>query len=456
MSEPAQQSRSISRRLSWMVAVQTAVALGLVCAGIWAFTSWKFERKHQMQWDVQATIVQDVVRGVAPQGEQALVDKLAFYASRRADTFLLLLRPDGSELYRDAPVGFDIHGAHVRSDHFDAVAPGLPGGVLRGTLVLDCGGDRAMLAGIALALLGTALGGGLAVGLLVFMTVKRGLAPMLDLALQTRAIDANRLGQRLKLAQPVVELQPAVDQFNALMGRLETAYVQLESFNADVAHELRTPLAALIGHTELALSRERSAGVLRETLSNNLEELQRLTAMVNDMLFLASADRGAQARRGEPVSLADLARKVIEFHAASLDGASLQVRIAGDATVPVDEPLVKRALSNLIGNATRFAQRGSELSVHIAQQALGGEVHIEVENAGPAIPPEAMPRIFDRFFRADAARGAGETGHHGLGLAIVAAIARMHSGRPLVGSSAGRTRVGFSLRPRVAAAGPGQ
>jgi two-component system heavy metal sensor histidine kinase CusS len=304
-----------------------------------------------------------------------------------------------------------------------------------------------MLAGIALTLLGTALAGGLGVGLLVFRTVKRGLAPMMDLAAQTRAIDAQRLGQRLKLAEPVEELQPAVDQFNALMGRLERAYVQLESFNADVAHELRTPLAALIGHTELALSRERNIAELQDTLASNLEELQRLSAMVNDMLFLASADRGAAARRGEPVSLAALARQVIEFHEAALEDAALEVRIDGDAALPVDEPLVKRALSNLIGNATRYAQPGTALTVRITQPAPAAAAQVEVENTGPSIAAEQLPLIFDRFFRVDTVRCAAEGGHHGLGLAIVAAIARMHRGAPRAESADGRTRVGFSIAP---------
>jgi two-component system, OmpR family, heavy metal sensor histidine kinase CusS len=436
---------SISRRLSWMVALQTAIGLGVLCAGLFAFTSMKFEMKHAEEWEVKATIAQEIVRNTAKMGEAEVVQKMGYYAMRRPGTYLELKRADGTELYRDTAPTFDIRGDRVRSGSFRIeTPPGVAGGRIDGVMVMDCKDDRAMLAGIALALLATALGGGLAVGWLVFRTVKRGLAPMNDLAVQTRAIDANRLGQRLKLARPVQELQPAVDQFNALMGRLERAYVQLESFNADVAHELRTPLAALIGHTELALSRERSAEALRETMSSNLEELMRLSAMVNDMLFLASADRGAQARRGQPVSLAGLARQVIEFHEASLEDAALQVRISGDAEVPVDEPLVKRALSNLIGNATRYAQRGSEVAVHIAR-APAGEVRIEVENNGPAIEPDALPRIFDRFFRADTVRCVADGGHHGLGLAIVAAIARMHRGQPLAASSDGCTRVGFSL-----------
>jgi two-component system heavy metal sensor histidine kinase CusS len=365
---------------------------------------------------------------------------------RRPGTYVVLYRADGSELYRDPAPGFDIGGKDVRNGQFEVpTPPGVAGGLVRGTMALDCDSDRAMIGGILLTVLAAAVAAGLVMGWLVFRTVKRGLAPMMDLAVQTRAIDAQRLGQRLKLAEPVEELQPAVDQFNALMGRLEMAYVQLESFNADVAHELRTPLAALIGHTELALSRERSCGELEETLSSNLEELQRLSAMVNDMLFLASADRGAAARRGEPVSLAALARQVIEFHEAALEDAALDVHIDGDAALPVDEPLVKRALSNLIGNATRYAQRGTPLAVRIAQAGPGGAVRVEVENTGPAIAPEALPRIFDRFFRVDTVRCVADGGHHGLGLAIVAAIARMHRGEPLASSAGGQTRVGFSL-----------
>ena len=150
------------------------------------------------------------------------------------------------------------------------------------------------------------------------------------------------------------------------MARLEGAYQQLEGFNADVAHELRTPLATLIGETEVALSRERSPEVLRETLLSNLEELQRLAAMVNDMLFLSKADRGAQARRGQQTSLAGLARQVTDFHEAALAERNLRVIVSGDAVIPVDEPLFKRAVSNLLGNAIRFADADSDIVVQIA------------------------------------------------------------------------------------------
>jgi len=229
------------------------------------------------------------------------------------------------------------------------------------------------------------------------------------------------------------------------MARLEQSYAQLEGFNADVAHELRTPLANLMGQTEVALSRERPMAEMRETLVSNLEEMQRLSAMINDMLFLSQADRGAVARRGEPVSLAVLAQQVVEFHEGALEDAGLRLRVEGDALLPVDESLIKRALSNLLGNATRFATRGSTVVIGIAPDAAR-QVQVEVSNQGPAIAPEALPRLFDRFFRADESRCCdGDEQHHGLGLAIVAAIARMHAGRTIAGSGDGTTRVGFTL-----------
>jgi two-component system heavy metal sensor histidine kinase CusS len=438
---------SISRRLSWQLATQTAAGLLLLCACLWGVTNWLFDSKHQQAWQTKAGIVQEVLRATAPRGEQAVAAKLAALPARRMGSYLVVQTADGREIYRDRDPGFDVGDEQTRAGAFEVDAPAWAGGKLRGTLVLDCTEDAQLLTALAIMLAAAALAGGASVGLAAFWRVRRGLAPVHELAAQTRAIDVDHLDQRVGLACAVEELQPAVEQLNALMDRLERAVRQLEAFNADVAHELRTPLAALIGHTELALSRERSGEALRETLAGNLEELHRLSTIVNDMLFLAQADRGAKARRGPATSLAALVRDVVEFHEAPLDDAEVSVRIEGDVAAPVDVSLVKRALSNLLGNATRYARRGSTLVVRIGAGA-DRQVRVEVENHGETIEPEALPRIFDRFFRADAAREAGPAGeapHHGLGLAIVAAIARMHEGHPWAESRAGVTRVGLSL-----------
>jgi two-component system heavy metal sensor histidine kinase CusS len=392
-------------------------------------------------------------------GEAAVVARLRSDALMRGHTRLEVWRADGTMLHADAMPAALLGSAHQQTHSFAIPIPNVPGGELRARYTMDFTADAEMGQRWAWTLtLVTLLAGGLvAVG--SFWHVRRELRPLNVLASQTRAISSDRLDQRLSLSDPAEELLPWITQFNALMDRLERAYRQLEGFNADVAHELRTPLAALIGETEVALSRPRSAEALQDTLASNLEELQRLAALVNDMLFLSQADRGAEARRGEPVSMAELARDVMEFHEAPFEDAGLQVRIEGDAMVAVDVPLVKRALSNLLGNAARYAERGSTVVVRIAPEggahagtgnAQAGSptepIQVVVQNAGQPIDPGALPRLFDRFFRADEARcKADGCAHYGLGLAIVAAIARMHAGTTLAESQGGLTRVGFTL-----------
>ena len=366
--------------------------------------------------------------------------KLDYYATRRPGTFLEVFRPDGSLLYRDGPE-IAKPTKHWRSIDFKTMLP--HGAMVTGRFAEDCTQDARMLAGLAVILLGATLAGAAFVGFGTTWRVRRGLNPLQTLARQTQRIAPDRLDDRLQLREPVEELQPWIDQFNGLMDRLQRAYVQLEGFNADVAHELRTPLANVMGHTEVVLARERSPQALRETLESNLEEMQRLAALVNDMLFLSQSDRGAVARRGRAISLASLAEQVVEFHEAPLAEAGLSVQVEGGVSAAVDEPLFKRAVSNLLGNAIRFAEPGSRILIRIAPDAAE-QVRVEVHNAGPPIAPQHLARLFDRFFRVDSARSDCQS-HHGLGLAIVAAIARMHAGRPLAECDADGTRVGFTL-----------
>jgi two-component system, OmpR family, heavy metal sensor histidine kinase CusS len=427
----------LCRQLMW----QTLIGMGLLCGGIYAATSMLLAREQQEQLEVKVGFIQELMRAAAYRGgESEVFNKLVYYAPRRPGTFLEVWRADGTLLYRDGPEVAK-PGKNWKSMEFQS---SLPQGIqLRGRFAEDCSQHARVLAGLGITLIVATLAGAAFVGFATTWRVRRGLQPLRALERQTEAIAPDRLGERLHLREPVAELQPWIDQFNGLMDRLQRAYLQLEGFNADVAHELRTPLANVMGQTEVALSRERSPEALRETLISNLEEMQRLAALVNDMLFLSQSDRGAVARRGQAVSLAALATQVVEFHEAPLEEAGLTVQIEGGVSAAVDEALFKRAVSNLLGNAIRFAERGSRIVIRIASDG-GQEVRVEVQNAGPAIAPQHLARIFDRFFRVDTARLDSQS-HHGLGLAIVAAIARMHAGRPLAESDGAGTRVGFTM-----------
>jgi two-component system, OmpR family, heavy metal sensor histidine kinase CusS len=438
-------SHSISRRLSQKLALFTMLVLGLLFAATWGFVKMLILERNAQDLRARCELISDIAgRAASKGGEAKLLAQLQSDAQMRANNRLEVWRADGSLLFADAGALSPVRSQHQQMHEFTIDAPTLPGGLLRARYSVDYTHDAEMGRRWAWVLVFVTLAAGALVAAGSFWHVRRGLRPLRELASQTRAISARQLDKRLSLADPAEELLPWIDQFNALMERLQRAVAQLEAFNADVAHELRTPLATLIGQTEVALSRERDVPALRETLFSNLEEMQRLSALVNDMLFLSQADRGATARRGEPVSLAALASQVCEFHEAMLEDAGLALRIEGDARVPVDEPLVKRALSNLVGNATRYARRGSTVVVAIAPEA-DGQFQVVVENAGDAIAPDHLPRLFDRFFRGDDCRSCPDEQHHGLGLAIVAAIARMHAGRTVAECQAGTTRVGFTL-----------
>ncbi len=439
-------SHSIGGRLSRKLAIVTMLMLGLLFSGAWLSVKMLMKEKNYEELQFRGNVIAQILAlELKNGGEQACLARVRADAPMRANTRLELWRADGQPFYADPSVGSHAMSEHIRSVDFDIAAPQLDGGLLKARYTVDFSADAKFGRNWVLVFVVITLLAGAMVWAGSRWHVRRALRPLDDLAAQTRAISARRLDQRLALADPAEELLPWIEQFNALMQRLEGAVAQLEGFNADVAHELRTPLAALIGHTEVALSRERPAEALRDTLLSNLEEAQRLAALVNDMLFLSQADRGATARRGRSASLAELAAQVVEFHEALIEEAGLTVRIEGDAQAAVDEPLVKRAVANLLGNAIRYAQRGSCIVVCIAPDAAE-QVRVEVRNAGEPIAPQHLERLFDRFFRVDAARPDSQS-HHGLGLAIVAAIARMHAGRPLAASEGGTTRVGFTLVP---------
>jgi two-component system, OmpR family, heavy metal sensor histidine kinase CusS len=445
-------SHSISARLSKKLALFTIVVMGLLSWATWGAVGMLVKDRNAQDLASRCALFEDLLALEARSGgESAVKARLDLDRAMRRSSRLEVWRADGSLLHADLASPAFLASKHLKSREFKVEAEQIPGGALRAVYTVDFTADATMGARWALILLVVTLTAGAVVGGGVWWHVRRGLSPLRYLASQTRMISPQNLEQRLSLRDPAEELQPWIEQFNALMQRLELSYAQLEGFNADVAHELRTPLATLVGQTELALSRERSNESLRETLASNLEETQRLSAMVNDMLFLSHADRGAVARRGQPVSLAALARQVVEFHEAPLEDAGLRLQVEGDVEVAVDEALFKRAVSNLLGNATRFAERNSTVIIRIAPE-LTEQVQVVVQNTGEAIDAQSLPRLFDRFFRGDTSRCCDGQQHHGLGLAIVAAIARMHAGRTLAESQGGVTRVGFTLATTAATA----
>lgn len=445
---------SLGLRLSWAFAAQTLLGLGAVGLGIYLVMMLNLSERAAQELSRKSRLVRHLVTEAEQTGNlPGMRHKLDELLLAHDDLTVALLDAGGNVIYRSSRPS-DEAAPQSRDIALDLPSARVDSGIRLLRLTLDRSADRELLDRLALALVLASVAGAAVVSAAGFVLVRRSLGPLRGLARQTQALRAGRLGQRLRMDRAVRELQPWVDEFNDLLGRLDEAYRRLESFSADVAHELRTPLATLIGQTEVELSRSRGTDDLRDTLGSNLEELHRLTSIVNDMLFLARADNGARAAGSPPASLAPQAAKVIAFHESALAERGLCARIQGDAWAAFDAGLVRRALSNLVGNAVRHADPGSEVVVRIDRRGAGAA--LAVTNHGPAVPPDALAHLFERFFRVRNAHPAvfdGSQSHHGLGLAIVKAIARMHGGDVHAHSSDGITSIGFTLASPPAASG---
>ncbi|MEB3902743.1 heavy metal sensor histidine kinase, partial [Pseudomonas putida] len=236
----------------------------------------------------------------------------------------------------------------------------------------------------------------LATALLGAWAARRGLRPLRQMGEVAASVNARSLTTRLPVAQMPEELAELADTVNAMLQRLDDAFQRLSAFSADIAHELRTPLSNLLTHTQVTLTRPRSLEEYREALHGNLEELQWMAQLVNDMLYLAKADHGLLMPNREALDLAQELDALLEYYAPLAEDAEVQLLREGQARLEGDRHMLRRALSNLLDNALRFTPNGGEIRV-----TLVPGTQITVANTGPAIAPAMLPRLFDRFYRAD-------------------------------------------------------
>lgn len=285
-------------------------------------------------------------------------------------------------------------------------------------------------------------------GALGWLAARKGLAPLRRVTATARRLSAERLGERLSEEDAPAEMRELVEAFNGMLDRLETAFRRLNEFSADIAHELRTPVSNLMTETQVALSRARTAEAYRETLHSNLEEFDRLARMIADMLFLAKADNGLLPRPAERVGLEAEARALAEFYEALAEEKSVRISVEGAAAVTGDHLMLRRALSNLVSNALRHARPGTTVAIRIGPHGEG--VRLSITNEGETIPSEQLPRLFERFHRAELARARQGEGA-GLGLAITRSIVAAHGGTVRAESSSGVTTFTIDL-PDIKAA----
>ena len=291
---------------------------------------------------------------------------------------------------------------------------------------------------LQLALGAYALLAALASGMLGWWAARAGLAPLRAMKARAQAVTAHRLDQRMPADAVPVELADLAGSLNEMLARLQDDFQRLSDFSSDLAHELRTPISNLLTQTQVALSSRRDANAYRDILASNAEELQRLARMVSDMLLLAKAEHGLLLPRSEDMALEEEVGALFDFYEALAEEKSIRLRQSGRAGLRGDRLMLRRALGNLLSNALRHTPAGGQVTVEIKRRPAGVTLH--VTNTGSTIAPELLPRLFDRFFRADKARAHPEAEGAGLGLAITRAIVQAHGGSASVESADGQTR----------------
>ena len=288
-------------------------------------------------------------------------------------------------------------------------------------------------AAVALAFLVTALLG--------YVLLRRGLRPLHQMAAHAAAITPANLHARLDSRDAPVELQPLSEAFNAMLDRLDDGYRRLMQFSADLAHEIRTPVGSLMGHCQVALRQDRSSDEYQTLLASNLEELERISRLVESILFLARADEPQAALQRKPLDMHEELQRVAGYFEGLAEERGLMLLPTGTDTLLADPILLRRALSNLVANAVRYADEGSEIRMHVSR--TDETCRLDVENQGPELPRATLDRLFDRFYRGDPSRHQ-RSDSNGLGLAIVAAIMQLHGGRVEV-TQPMRGQIRFSL-----------
>ena len=363
-------------------------------------------------------------------------------------TRLIDVNPHGETLPLPTPVAVDgpvtagaIHGWTSR-DGFPArvVAAsariGMPAQMADITIARVYGDRSAMFATYRWQIVISVAVSALVAALLASAMLLRGLRPLRTIAAHAALVRPGKLEQQLDARGAPTELLPLIHALNAMLARLQEGYARLSQFSADLAHEFRTPVTNLLGQSQVMLARPRSSVDYEQLVSSNVEELERLSRMIDSMLFLARAQQEEMVLVKQALPVQDEFLRLADFFEGLAEERELLLDCHGSGDVLAEPQLLRRALGNLLSNAIRHAAPGSTITLRSRLVSEG--MALSVRNLGPAIPARHLPHLFERFYRADPAR-SDSAASTGLGLAIVAAIMQLHGGSASVASDADGT-----------------
>jgi two-component system heavy metal sensor histidine kinase CusS len=299
-------------------------------------------------------------------------------------------------------------------------------------LAQDRSSDEQVKRNFALLFLIVLLGGIVASTLIAIIVARRGLRPLREMTESLGRIGPEQLKQRIGSTGWPNELQPLAIAFDQMLKRLDDSFTRLSQFSADLAHELRTPIANMLGEAQVALTRDRTAAEYRETIESTVAECERLSGIVNNLLFVARVDAAREPIARKWFDARAAVEKIAAFYQTVADDHNVTIDCSGDGQIYADPDLFERAVGNLFDNALRFtAEHGS---IRVAVSKHDRDFEVSVHDNGPGISPEHLPHVFDRFYRAEPSRGSDGAG---LGLALVKSIVELHGGRAAIDSQVG-------------------
>ena len=311
-------------------------------------------------------------------------------------------------------------------------------------LAQDRSSDEQVERNFALLFIAVLFGGVAASALIATIVTRRGLRPLRKMTDSLGRIGPDQLKERIGSTGWPHELQPLAIAFDQMLKRLDDSFTRLSQFSADLAHELRTPIANMLGEAQVALTRERTAAEYRETIESAVAECERLSRIVDNLLFVARVDAAREPIARKQFDARAAVEKIAAFYQTAADDRHVNIRCSGDGEIYADPDLFERVVGNLLDNALRFTPENG--SIQIALFRYDANFEVAVSDNGSGIPAEHLPRVFDRFYRAESSRSSDGAG---LGLALVKSIVELHSGSASIESSPGRGTTVRLMFPRV-------
>src|ERR1044071_3630833 len=331
------------------------------------------------------------------------------------------------------PKATEYRNASGRSFLLIAVTEVLNGRPYVVQIAQDCSDDRQFADQFVVLLLVVAAGGAVASGAIAVEVTKRALHPLQQMAQAVERVDARQLRERVPTRGWPRELEPLAAAFNRMVARLESSFTRLSQFSADLAHEFRTPIGNMRGEAEVVLTKARMPNDYRAVLESSVEEYDRLSGMIDSLLFLARSETADAPIECSLFDAGAAVAKIADFFETALEEQNIKISCIGECEVYADPILFRRAVNNLVSNAVAVTPPGGTVVISIVTGELFSKV--AVTDSGPGIASEHLSRVFDRFYRVDASR---HSKGNGLGLALVQSIMQIHKGEASIVSEVGR------------------